>query len=116
MGPCRAPEVAESDLRTPPIFHHTRESIKAHLTIVFAALAMARYLQNQRIVRTLLPLQQVTMRIAGHHHLAQDPLTPAAQASSTPSTSPLNDVPRWHESGQRPTPYDGALDGAGAAV
>lgn len=77
--------MSKSDLRARPIFHHTRESIEAHLTIVFAALAMARYLQNQnglsirRIVRTLRPLQQVTVRIAGQHHLAQDPLTPAAQ-------------------------------------
>ena len=77
--------MSKSDLRARPIFHHTRESIEAHLTIVFAALAVARYLQNQtgrsikKIVRTLRPLQQVNVRIAGHDHLAQDPLTPAAE-------------------------------------
>jgi transposase len=77
--------MSKSDLRARPIFHHTRESIEAHLTIVFAALAVARYLQNEtglsikKIVRALRPLQQVTVRIAGHDHLAQDPLTPAAQ-------------------------------------
>lgn len=77
--------MSKSDLRARPIFHHTRESIEAHLTIVFAALAVARYLQNEtgmsikKIVRTLRPLQQVTVRIAGHDHLAQDPLTPVAQ-------------------------------------
>ena len=52
---------------------------------MFAALAVARYLQDatgmsiKKIVNTLRPLQQVTVRIAGHEHLAQDPLTPAAE-------------------------------------
>ena len=53
---------------------------------MFAALAIARYLQNatgfsiKKIVRTLRPLQQITIRIAGHEHVAEDPLTSAAQA------------------------------------
>ena len=76
--------MSKSDLRARPIFHHTREAIEAHLTIVFAALAVARYLQDatgmsvKKIVHALRPLQQVTVRIAGHEHLAQDPLTHAA--------------------------------------
>lgn len=78
--------MSKSDLKARPIFHHTRESIEAHLTIVFAALAVARYLQDatgmsiKKLVRTLRPLQQVNVRIAGHDHLAEDPLTPAAEA------------------------------------
>ena len=78
--------MSKSDLRARPIFHHTRDAIEAHLTIVFAALAIARYLQNatgmsiKKIVHALRPLQQVTVRIAGHEHLAQDPLTPAAES------------------------------------
>ena len=77
--------MSKSDLRARPIFHHTRDAIEAHLTIVFAALAVARYLQDttgmsiKKIVNTLRPLQQVTVRIAGHEHLAQDPLTPTAE-------------------------------------
>ena len=53
---------------------------------MFAALAVARYLQDttgmsiKKIINTLRPLQQVTVRIAGHEHLAQDPLTPAAES------------------------------------
>ena len=52
---------------------------------MFAALAVARYLQDatgmsiKKIVNTLRPLQQIQVRIAGHEHLAQDPLTPAAE-------------------------------------
>ena len=38
--------MAKSDLRARPIFHHQRESIEAHLTIVFAALAVSRHLQD----------------------------------------------------------------------
>ena len=53
---------------------------------MFAALAVARYLQDatglsiKKIVRTLRPLQQVNVRIAGHDHLAEDPLTDTAEA------------------------------------
>ena len=77
--------MSKSDLRARPIFHHTRDAIEAHLTIVFAALGVARYLQDttgmsiKKIVNTLRPLQQVTVRIAGHEHLAADPITDAAQ-------------------------------------
>ena len=93
--------MSKTDLRARPMFHHTREAIEAHLTIVFTALALARYLQDttglsiKKIVRTLRPiqqitvriaghehlaeaLQQITVRIAGHEHLAEDPLTPTA--------------------------------------
>jgi hypothetical protein len=78
--------MSKTDLRARPMFHHTRDAIEAHLTIVFAALAVARHLQQvtglsiRKIVQTLRPLQQITVRIAGHEHLAHDPLTPQAQA------------------------------------
>lgn len=78
--------MSKTDLRARPIFHRQRDAIEAHLTIVFAALAIARHLQNatglsiRRIVQTLRPLQQITVRIAGHDHQAHDPLTPDAQA------------------------------------
>jgi Transposase DDE domain len=77
--------MSKTDLRARPIFHHTREAIEAHLTVVFAALAVARYLQNatglsiKKIVRTLRPLQEISVRIAGHNHTAADPLTDAAR-------------------------------------
>ncbi len=38
--------MSKTDLRARPIFHHTRDAIEAHLTIVFAALAIARHVQN----------------------------------------------------------------------
>ena len=67
------------------MFHHTRDAIEAHLTVVFAALAVARHLQDatglsiKKIIRALRPLQQITVRIAGYEHLAADPITDTAQ-------------------------------------
>lgn len=78
--------MSKTDLAARPMFHHTQEAIEAHLTIVFAALAIARYLQDstglsiRRIVQNLRPIQQITVRIAGHQHVAADALTPTAQA------------------------------------
>lgn len=37
--------MSKSDLKARPIFHHKLDSIKAHLTIVFAALAIARFVE-----------------------------------------------------------------------
>lgn len=77
--------MSKTDLAARPMFHHAREAIEAHLTIVFAALAVARHLQNatglsiKKIVQTLRPIQQITVRIAGHDHLAADPTTPTAE-------------------------------------
>ena len=78
--------MSKTDLRARPMFARTRDAIEAHLTIVFAALAVARCLQDatglsiKRIVQTLRPLQQITVRIAGHEHTAADPVSPTAQA------------------------------------
>ena len=76
--------MAKTDLRARPIFHHKKDSIEAHLTIVFAALAIARDLQNRtgvsirRIVRELRPLRDVTINALGHDLTAATPPGPAA--------------------------------------
>ncbi|MDP9824195.1 hypothetical protein J2S59_004004 [Nocardioides massiliensis] len=78
--------MSKTDLAARPMFHHTRDAIEAHLTIVFAALAIARDLQNltglsiKKIVQALRPIQQISVQIAGHEHIAADPITPAAEA------------------------------------
>ena len=74
--------MSKSDLDARPIFHHTRDAIEAHLTIVFAALAIARDLQARtgisikRLVRTLRPLREVTIDIAGHELIAEPTIDP----------------------------------------
>lgn len=57
----------------------------------------------KKIVRALRPLQQVNVRIAGHDHLAEDPLTPAAEAILDALTSNLSDVPSVARVGRRST-------------
>jgi hypothetical protein len=42
--------MTKTDLRARPVFHHQREAIEAHLTVVFAALAVALILKPRKIV------------------------------------------------------------------
>ena len=73
--------MSKTDLQARPIFHHLRDSIEAHLTIVFTALAVQRWLYQatgwslKRIITTLKPLQATTVTIAGHVFHAADPIT-----------------------------------------
>jgi hypothetical protein len=39
--------MAKSDLQARPVYHRTRDSIEAHLTIVFAALAVSRWIEHR---------------------------------------------------------------------
>ncbi|CAM3192075.1 IS1634 family transposase [Actinomyces slackii] len=77
--------MSKHDLRARPVFHHTRDAIEAHLTVVMAALAVARHLQNatgmsiKRLVRELRPLQEVTISVNGHQITAQPQITQTAQ-------------------------------------
>jgi hypothetical protein len=72
--------MSKHDLRARPIYHHKRESIDGHLTIVFAALAVTRLIEDRtgwsikKFVRTARRYRSVEIR-AGHHVLtAEDPL------------------------------------------
>ena len=63
--------IAKSDLKARPIFHHKRESIDAHLTIVFAALAISRHIEDatkisiRRFVQKLEPIRTGVISING---------------------------------------------------
>ena len=76
--------MSKHDLPARPVFHHQCDAIEAHLTVVMAALAVARYLQEvtgisiKRIIRTLKPLQDVTINLNGHKIAAQPQITPTA--------------------------------------
>jgi transposase len=76
--------MTKHDLKARPVFHHQRDAIEAHLTVVFAALAISRHLQAQtgvtikKLVRTLRPIHTVTIDIAGHQITAKTPPTPEA--------------------------------------
>ena len=63
--------MSKSDLKARPIFHHKLDSIKAHLTIVFAALAISRQIEARtklsikRFVQALRPIHTPTLLING---------------------------------------------------
>lgn len=54
------------------MFHRQRDAIEAHLTIVFAALAIARFIQNatgqslKTTITTLRPIESALLRGGSH--------------------------------------------------
>lgn len=81
----RSFRMSKSDLAARPIFHHLRESIEAHLTIVFTALAVAHAIQDKtglaiaNVIKQLRPLRSATIAINGTHQTFP-PQIPDAQA------------------------------------
>jgi hypothetical protein len=72
--------MSKHDLRARPIYHHKRESIDAHLTIVFAALAISRWIEHatgwsiSKFVKTTRRYRTVRIRVGSHTLTAADPL------------------------------------------
>jgi hypothetical protein len=67
----RSFRMTKSDLAARPVFHRIRPSIEAHLTVVFAALAVSRAAQAatglsiRKIITTLRPLRSANMTTGG---------------------------------------------------
>jgi transposase/CYTH domain-containing protein len=65
----RSFRMTKSDLKARPIFHQIRDSIEAHLTICFAALAIARHIQDKtglsirKFLEKLKPLLTAVIKI-----------------------------------------------------
>lgn len=63
--------MSKSDLKARPIFHHKLDSIKAHLTIVFAALAVSKHIEAKtklsikKFVQALRSIRTPTLLING---------------------------------------------------
>ena len=78
--------MTKSDLRARPVFHHQRDAIEAHLTVVFAALAVARHLQDatatsiKKIVQTLRAARSATIDINGQRLTLDPDLTDTTRA------------------------------------
>jgi transposase len=68
--------ISKSDLRARPIFHHKKDAIEAHLTVVMAALAMGRVIERKtglsikKIVNTLRIIRSGNVVIAGKEYQA----------------------------------------------
>ena len=75
--------MAKSDLQARPVYHRKRDSIEAHLTIVFAALAVSHWIETttgwsiKKFVRTALRYRTIIIQPA-----------PTPSPSPTPSPRP----------------------------
>ena len=72
--------IAKHDLAARPIYHHLRESIEAHLSIVVAAMAVSHYIETQtgwsikKFVRTARRYRTVQIKAGRQLLTAADPL------------------------------------------
>ena len=72
--------MSKHDLQARPIYHHKRDSIDAHLTIVFAALATSRWIEQttgwsiKKFVRTARRYRTIQLQAGAHTLTAADPL------------------------------------------
>jgi hypothetical protein len=76
----RSFRMSKSDLQARPIYHRKRDSIEAHLTIVFAALAISRWIEAttgwsiRKFVKTARRYRTVQIQAGNHIITAADPL------------------------------------------
>ncbi len=72
--------MSKHDLQARPIYHHQRDSIEAHLTIVFAALAVSRWIEDptgwsiKKFVKTARRFRTIQIQAGAHTITAEDPL------------------------------------------
>jgi len=81
--------MSKHDLKARLVYHRKRESIDAHLSVVFAALAVTRFIKARtgwsikKLVRTARRYRTIQIR-AGHHTVtAEDPLPPDLREALT---------------------------------
>jgi transposase len=73
--------MSKSDLQARPIYHRKRDSIEAHLTIVFAALAVGRWIEAQTVwsirkfVKTARRYREIEIKAGQRVITAADPLS-----------------------------------------
>ena len=86
--------MAKSDLQARPIYHRLRDSIEAHLTIVFAALAVSRWIEHQtgwsirRFVKTARRYRTIQIQAGDHTLTAADPIPDDLQQALDAINSP----------------------------
>ena len=80
-------------------FHRTRDAIEAHLTVVFTALGVARFMQDatgaslKKIITTLRPLREFT-GVIGDQEITFAPDIPSA-ARELLDALPLTSTTEW---------------------
>ena len=72
--------MSKSDLQARPVYHRKRDSIEAHLTIVFAALAVSRWIEERtswsirKFVKTARRYRTIQIQAGPHIITAANPL------------------------------------------
>ena len=72
--------MSKSDLQARPVYHRKRDSIEAHLTIVFAALAVSRWIEARtgwpirKFVKTARRYRTIQIQAGRQTITAADPL------------------------------------------
>ena len=78
----KAFRMSKHDLAAHPIYHRTRDSIEAHLTVVFAAMAVSHWIETQtgwsikKFVRTARRYRTVTIQAGQQTLTAAEPPPP----------------------------------------
>jgi transposase len=78
--------MAKSDLKAQPIYHHKRDAIEAHLTIVLAALAISKQIEHQtgisinQFVKILRPIRSGLI-VINENELLLEPVVPVSVKS-----------------------------------
>lgn len=78
----KAFRMSKHDLQARPIYHRTRDSIEAHLSVVFAAMAVSHWIEHQtgwsikKFVRTARRYRTVTIQAGNHTLTAAEPPPP----------------------------------------
>lgn len=74
--------MAKSDLKARPIFHHKRDSIEAHLTIVLTALAIGKSIEIRtrmsikHVIKLLRPVRSGTIVVNAKEYHAEENISP----------------------------------------
>jgi hypothetical protein len=90
--------MSKHDLQARPVYHHLRDSIEAHLTVVFAALAVSRWIEARtgwsirKFVKTARRYRTIQIQAGQHTITAADPLPADLQAA----ISQINERPAAH--------------------
>jgi transposase len=77
--------MSKSDLKARPIFHHKRESIEAHLTIVFTALAIGKTIEQKtnmsikKFIRMFRSIRSGIVSINGENYRAEAKISTEAK-------------------------------------
>ena len=86
--------MSKHDLQARPVYHRKRDSIEAHLTIVFAALAVSRWIEtpdrlvHPKFVKTARRYRAIQIQAGPHTITAADPSPTISAKPSKRSTTP----------------------------